>query len=211
MKMLRKLFLLAIVLAGTTATASTPMINCLLLGATSSVSEEDFQKERLAAIKFITAYYVRAQNNPACRSDWLCVNFFGGDDDYTGMPFFKCDDEEAIQRVVKQIATMPHPKYKNSSVYTAIGRGLLECMEKEKSLSGKYAKNIIIVTSGQDNSSDPGLVESIKKSFPNRYASLCIIGVGSKANMASLGPLADICINVDNFDNLLIALILAGQ
>jgi hypothetical protein len=191
--------------------AYVPMITVLLVDGTGSITQDDFNLEKVAAVKFGVFYYARSQVNPLARSDWLAINFFGNRELYAGTETIKCDDEEVLAKNLSSVVAYPHPKSDATAIYTAIARALLEANEIDKKLPGEYIKNIIVVTDGLENQSDPQMKELVRKSFPNNYVNLFMVGVGKDANLKEFEDIADICLHIDNYDALLKALVYIGQ
>jgi len=189
----------------TSAFAYTPAIIDVVIDGSGSVSEEDFEKAELAVMEFTKALYVRSLFHGGQLSDWLSVNFFGGDEDYGGSIFVNCSDEIKMQALLNWIFKKNHPKYNNTAIYTATAKAFLEVSVHEKGLGtpgGTYLKNIILITDGEDNSKDQEMKKLVKASFPNDEINLFLIGVGSGSNLDKFKNVADHVMMIDNFDEL---------
>lgn len=209
----RKTILLAVacvmLLSAQTALA-VPTITKILVDGTGSVSQSDYDKAREAVVKATVLFYARAQENPGKLSDWLSVSFFGGDKDYDGTVFINCSDLDRMGALGAWILTKQHPQFGSTAVFSAIGKGYFEISEKQESLPrNAYLKNIIVITDGQDNSGDAQLKRLVTSSFPNKDSVLMVIGVGKDFNPAPYTNVADKVLHIRNFDDLLVAIMVA--
>lgn len=213
---MRKFFVSLAVMAATmftvgTALAHVPKIQVLVLDASSSISEEDFNKEKVAAVKLIYAYHERAKLYEGRRADWVAVTFFGGDDDFGATEFVKCDDTASVLALMETVASYRHPKYGSTAIYTAVLKATLLCGQKDRTLPGTYMKNLIVVTDGADNGTNKEARRLVDKLFPNPAFNLFVVGVGGDAQVASFRGVADQILPVKDFDALLAALLLIGE
>jgi len=194
------------------ASAATPGIFNLVIDASGSVAQEDFQKAKAAAIFFIDQINKRAQRRPGQLSDWISVNYFGGDDDYQGTRFINCSNFQEMLSLARYTMEMDHPKYGNTAIYTAVGKAFVEEIQQEKKLDepdGTYLKNILLITDGADNSSNSQLKQVVQQAFPNNQSNLIIIAVGSGSDVSEFRDYADMIIKIDNFGKLTPAIMMA--
>jgi hypothetical protein len=201
----------AVLITAGSAFAHLPKIQVLVLDASGSIPAQEFEKQKVAAVKFLHTYHERAKIYPELRSDWIAVTFFGGDDEFSGTEFVKCDDSADVLATMDAIARFPHPSYGNTAIYTAIAKATMLCAQKDQTLPGNYMKNLIVVTDGQDNSSDSELKQFVKSSFPNLLFNLFVVGVGGSANIREFEPIADATMPLNSFDQLIAALLLLGD
>ena len=209
----RRMILLAVacVMVFSVQTAlAVPTVTKILVDGTGSVSQSDFDKAREAVVKATVLFYERAQENPGKLSDWLSVSFFGGDNDYDGTIFINCSDLDRMGALGAWVLTKQHPQFGSTAVFTAIGKGYYEISEKQQSLpTNSYLKNIIVITDGQDNSGDAQLKRLVTTSFPNDESMLMVIGVGKEFNPAPFRNVANMVVHIKNFDELLVAIMVA--
>ena len=208
----RKLVMLVIagvMLLSVQTALAAPTITKILVDGTGSISQQDFDKAREAVLKATVLFYARSQENQGKLADWLSVSFFGGDNDYDGTVFINCSDLDRMGALGEWILTKKHPSYGSTAVFTAIGKGYYEASEQQQSLRNTYLKTIIVITDGQDNSGDGQLKRIVTSSFPNQDSMLLVIGVGNDFRPATFANVADKVLHIKNFDELLVAILVA--
>lgn len=177
----------------------------LVIDGSGSVSQDDFQKAQAATIFFIDQMHKRAQSRPGALSDWLSINFFGGDNEYQGSRFVNCSHFQEMLALAAYTARKDHPQFSNTAIYTAVAKALVEEIKHEEKLQepeGTYVKNILLITDGKDTSSNGELKRLVQRAFPNEKANLFIIAVGSGSDVREFEQYADAVLKIDNFGQL---------
>ncbi|MDQ0290548.1 vWA domain-containing protein [Oligosphaera ethanolica] len=194
----------------TTALAQNhvPMITALVLDASGSISDSDFNVQKAAAIKFMLASHELSKVYGGERSDWVAVSFFGTDDLYAGIPFVNVNRQNDLAEGIRAVAGYPHPK-SGTAIYTAILKATVEVEQQYGSLPGFYMRNIILVTDGQDNSSRRDAKQLVEQAFPNSEFNLIVVGVGKDAKIDQFKNIADMTMMIDDYDELVAALLAA--
>jgi len=186
---------------------SVPAIVDVVLDASASVSESDFRKAGEAVSRFAQELYARSHDHPGERSDWLTVNWFGGEDEFRGTRWINCSNTVEMAALAAHLESRKHPKHDSTAIYSALAAATAEVREHDSGLPGLYASIVILVTDGQDNQSPEEIKQLMRIYYPDDSIILVIIGVGRGADVAEFESIADDVDTVDNFDALGAALI----
>jgi len=210
----KRLFIITafLIFSANLAFSHTPTIINLQIDGSLSVPEKEFDKINSAVVEFIRAVNTRSLVYPNVLCDWLSIGYFGGDDEYDEAIFVDSADTQRMLALMTLISRQAHPEYGGSAIFSAIGRSAHEIRQHEKILrtngveEDRYIRNIIVITDGRD-SSENRIKGLIKRTFPNDYTNLILIGVGPEANLNQFERVSDITVIIDDMEKLLTALI----
>jgi uncharacterized protein YegL len=213
-KRLLSVMLLTCAATFTVPALALPVVINLLLDASSSVSESDFRIANQTVAKFAEACYYRSQINPREPADWIAVNWFGGHNtkvEYVGTPFINCSDLSKMALLSRGLESLAHPKYQHTAIYDALATATDQVLRRDSMLPKDYLKVVVLVTDGEDNDSSPQAINRIRQHYPSDAVYLALVGVGSTARVEDLQRHAAQVTRIDNFGELLGALLVILQ
>lgn len=187
------------------ASNHVPMLTVLVMDASGSISDRDFEVQKAATIAFIVASHEISKNYPGRRSDWVAVSFFGDANLYTGTPFINVNNQADVVAVCRYIMGYQHPR-SGTAIYTAIAKATAELEIKYRSLPGNYIRNIILTTDGMDIHSPQRDKDWVRRNFVHPQINLFMVGVGRDANLREYQGIADGTTSIDNYAELAAAL-----
>lgn len=201
------LFLVVYAQQAGAGTRHIPMITNILVDASGSVSERDFQVANQMIAKFVDELYQRSFRYPGELADWISVAWFGADDQYQGTRFINASSYREMSLLYELLLTQQHPKHGHTAIYKAIVNATNDVIDLDNGLPGRYVKLIIVVTDGEDNDSTQRAKTSVKAFYPNEEFFLVTIGVGNKPDIRAFQGIATELIRINQFDELLEQLI----
>ncbi|WP_169432958.1 vWA domain-containing protein [Desulfotignum balticum] len=193
---------------------AAPTIFTLVLDASGSIEEKDFNTMNRAAGNFIDLIYEASQLpiNIGERADFLSVAWFGGNDQYMQTPYINGSNESQLSVLTQQMRQLQHPNHGHTALYTALAKATIASVEHDGNLPGFYNNVIILITDGKDTQSPNDVKQVIRNIYPNNRIFVAIIGVGQQATPTYLnnefGGIADDIRHLGNFDELAAVLIL---
>jgi len=181
-----------------------PSIYTVVLDASGSISQADFRQENKAAGVLVQVIHAASQTerNRGKLADFISVAWFGGNNEYVQYPYFNASNETKVNTLVSAMESVPHPKYGNTAIYSALAKATLSAVKQEEALEDNYNQVIVLVTDGQDNQSPYNTRELIKKLYPNRKFYLAVVGVGQDASVDEFRRIADDVRHINNFAEL---------
>jgi len=203
-----------VISVGTVEAEYVPALIQVVLDASGSVSVNDFQKANQVVADFTDVLVARSIGHQGELSDWIAVSYFGGEDEYSGTDFIKCADSYDMGSLYTHLRTMSHPQFGQTAIYNAAALGTIEMLTMAETLqaltSGRSAffKILVVVTDGQDTASSAELKSAVRQAYPNGEILLCVVGVGNGAKIAEFQGIADMALQIENFDELLATLFL---
>jgi uncharacterized protein YegL len=187
---------------------AAPTIFTLVLDASGSIEEKDFDTMNLAAGNFIDEIYEASQLpiNIGERADFLSVVWFGGNDQYMQLPYINGSNGSQLTVLTQQMRQLKHPNHGHTAIYTALAKATVASIEHDKNLPGFYNNMIILITDGKDTQSPNDVKQVIRNIYPNNRITLAIVGVGQQATPTYLnnefGGIADDIRHLNKFDEL---------
>lgn len=182
--------------------AYQPFLYSIVLDASSSVSTTDFKKANEAAAALVAALYKRSQLHPGELAEFVSVNWFGGEREYVGTPFYNASHQSRVAELLKYLLYLRHPQFGSTAVYTSAIRAAYGLQEAEKQLGRQYPKIILLITDGSDTGSSEQMKNAFRQVFPAQGFVLVIIGVGPSAGVSVYQSDANMVTSIDNFGEL---------